>query len=118
MAKNDMHVIIYKILTYLYECMKAGIRPEETDFCANSKLLGIPQAYWENVILEMYEKGLVKGVNTRITKDGRLVYLRDDFNITYDGVEFIVENSLMQKVREYLGSTFELVISTMVKSLI
>ncbi|MBQ0004623.1 MAG: hypothetical protein KBS68_02035 [Clostridiales bacterium] len=43
MAKNDMPVIIYKILKYLYECMKAGKQPDETDFCAESKLISIPQ---------------------------------------------------------------------------
>ena len=28
MAKNDMEVIAYKILSYLYECMKSGATPE------------------------------------------------------------------------------------------
>ena len=31
MAKNDMKVIMYKILRYLYECMKTGKTPSLAD---------------------------------------------------------------------------------------
>lgn len=46
MAKNDMEVIMYKILRYLYECMKLGVEPELEQFAWNSKLFDIPQSYW------------------------------------------------------------------------
>ncbi len=45
MAKDDINVIMYKILKYLYECKKAGIRPSEEDIVYNSKLLNIPRLY-------------------------------------------------------------------------
>jgi len=45
MAKNDMEVIMYKILRYLYECMKLGVEPELEQFAWNSKLFDIPQSY-------------------------------------------------------------------------
>ena len=32
MAKDDMEVIMYKILKYLYECMKKDISPQLEDF--------------------------------------------------------------------------------------
>ena len=27
MASDDMHVVMYKILKYLYECLKKGVEP-------------------------------------------------------------------------------------------
>lgn len=45
MAKNDMEVIMYKILRYLYECIKTGKPPELTDIMWNCKMFDIPKAY-------------------------------------------------------------------------
>ena len=33
MAKDDMRVIMYKILKYLYGCMKIGRHPALEDMC-------------------------------------------------------------------------------------
>lgn len=118
MAKNDMPVIIYKILKYLYECMKAGKQPDEMDFCAESKLISIPQRYWDCVIREMYDNGFVRGVSVLSTKDGTLITLGSDFSITLKGVAFLEENALMQKVREHLGTAIEVTIGTLVKAII
>lgn len=118
MAKNDMPVIIYKILKYLYECMKAGKQPDEMDFCAESKLISIPLLYWNCVIREMYDNGFVRGVSVLSTKDGPLIILDSDFNITLKGVEFLEDNTLMQKVREHLGTAIEVTIGTLVKAII
>lgn len=118
MAKNDMPVIIYKILKYLYECMKAGKRPDEMDFCAESKLISIPQLYWNCVIREMYDNGFVRGVSVLSTKDGSLIILDSDFNITLKGVAFLEDNALMQKVREHLGAAIEVTIGALVKTIV
>ncbi|MFQ9435582.1 MAG: hypothetical protein ACLR1R_04080 [Ruminococcus callidus] len=45
MAKNDMEVIMYKILRYLYECMKAGKTPDLANIMWNCKMFDIPKAY-------------------------------------------------------------------------
>ena len=34
MAKDDYFVIVYKILTYFYECLKAGKKPQAEDYAA------------------------------------------------------------------------------------
>lgn len=59
MAYNDMDVIIYKILAYLYECMKNGVAPREEDMCSSAKLLRIPERYWLQIIEEMQAEGLI-----------------------------------------------------------
>ncbi len=45
MAKNDMEVIMYKSLRYLYECMKTGKMPDLADIMWNCKMFDIPKAY-------------------------------------------------------------------------
>ena len=42
MAKDDMRVIMYKILKYLYECMKHDKEAELEDFAWESRLFSIP----------------------------------------------------------------------------
>lgn len=64
MAKNDMEVIMYKILRYLYECMKLGVEPELEQFAWNSKLFDIPQSYWCKIIVTLVRKGYITGFAT------------------------------------------------------
>ena len=55
MAKNDMEVIVYKILSYLYECMKNGATPEMEDMCHNCKLFRIPRSYWLMIMKDLID---------------------------------------------------------------
>lgn len=86
MAYNDMDVIIYKILSYLYECMKQGVSPRPEDMCASARLFRIPQKYWIQIIEEIQGHGLVKGFFIIDTKEGKLVQLSDNVIVTLDGV--------------------------------
>ena len=61
MAKDDMEVIMYKILKYLYECMKKDISPQLEDFSWDSKLFHIPQNYWCKIIVTLVRKGYITG---------------------------------------------------------
>ena len=74
MAKNDMEVIMYKILRYLYECMKLGVEPELEQFAWNSKLFDIPQSYWCKIIATLVRKGYITGfVVVDKTKDAPML---------------------------------------------
>ena len=115
MAKDDMDVIIYKILRYMYECMKAGHKPAMEDMCCNCKLFDIPERYWESIIRELIDAGYVRGITYRITKSGPLINMTDDVSITLDGVHFLEENSRMAKAKQFLGSAFEIVLDTVLK---
>ena len=114
MAKDDINVIMYKILKYLYECKKAGIRPSEEDIVYNSKLLNIPRLYWEDVILELGEKGFINGIKKRATKDGLIITFEERFGISIDGMKYVDENSMMAKVEEELGAAFKVVLSAII----
>lgn len=61
MAQNDMYVVMYKIIAYLYDCMKRGEGPSNAGWSAQA--LGIPEPYWERVVEELTTHGLIGGVN-------------------------------------------------------
>ena len=73
MAKNDYFVIVYKILSYLYECMKAGKEPAQEDIACDSQLFHISQRYWnhmsgmqfleENSMMHKVKNSWGKGLN-------------------------------------------------------
>lgn len=114
MAKNDMNVIAYKILKYLYECMKAGIRPDMMDMCCDCKMFHIPQEYWNQIILELIDSGYVKGIMHFQSKDGIHIQLADQAGITLKGVQYLEDNSKMREVKNFLGNAFEIVLSTII----
>lgn len=119
MAKNDMEVIMYKILRYLYECMKLGVEPELEQFAWNSKLFDIPQSYWCKIIVTLVRKGYITGfVVVDKTKDAPMLQTDRPFEITFEGVQFLEENSRMQKAKEYCAETFNVILSTLLGAII
>ncbi|MDD3747730.1 MAG: YjcQ family protein [Anaerostipes sp.] len=117
MAKNDMEVIMYKILRYMYECMKVGKRLELLDMCYKCKMFEIPELYWNQIILELIEAGYVRGFLKGDTKDGLTITMLDSAAITLEGVRFLEENSRMVKSRQFLGKGFEVALDTILKAL-
>ncbi|WP_283650848.1 YjcQ family protein [Ileibacterium valens] len=113
MANDDMTVVIYKILTYLYECMKQGKRPAYSDIQSNSAMLHIPEYYWQNMIEELIDNQLIKGLKVVKTKDGS-VFADNGLRITLKGVEYPSENSSMKKAGDFLGQAFLSAINGMV----
>ena len=99
MASDDMHVVIYKILGVIYSAMKRGAEPARCDY--SYQALGIPEAYWTQIMRELVERGYVSGVNVVATTDGDVIDLAAP-RVTLDGVEFLMENSMMAKARQFL----------------
>ncbi len=112
MAKNDMEVIMYKILRYLYECLKNGKEAKLEDFTWKSKMFDIPQSYWCKIIITLVRKGYITGFQViDNTKDAPTVQTDRPFEITFEGVQFLEENSRMQKAKEYCAETFNVILS-------
>lgn len=99
MASNDMHVVIYKILAYLYACMKSGDRPQYS--CYSSEAMGIPDEYWKQIMCELVAHRYIEGVNITNGPLGSSVYPANP-RVTMDGVEFLMENSMMAKAKQWL----------------
>ena len=107
MAKDDINVIMYKILKYLYTCMKAGVKPVPEEMIS---FLDIPELYWEDVILGLVEKGFINDIQKRTTTDGLIITLGERFGISIDGMRFMDSDSKMEEVDEFLGESFGIVL--------
>ena len=62
MAKDDYHVIVYQILSYLYQCLKKGEPIDGDKLNYGSELLRINRSYWAYVIYNMHRMGLIEGI--------------------------------------------------------
>lgn len=102
MAQDDMHVVMYKILAYLYACMKKGIEPDRRHYAHDGDVLSIPYPYWATIIDELQSHGYVSGFVIQREWGGG--YLIDDADprITMEGVEFLQENGTMKKALKFL----------------
>lgn len=118
MAQDDYFVIVYKILKYLYQCMRAGKRPMADDICHESQLFSIPETYWTQIMEELIDQGYVKGiVKVPMTGRGTGIKINPEAAITMRGVEFLQDNSMMRKAKDAAGKGFETVLSSIVGQL-
>ena len=102
MAKDDMHMIAYKVLSYLYSCLKLGDAPDEAVYSHDGTLFKIPESYWVAVMEELVAKGYIVGFKTQGTWGGPQIVVRNEPRITMDGVEYLQENSMMRKAANAL----------------
>jgi hypothetical protein len=105
MAKDDYYVLVYRILTYLYNQLKAG---EPVDV---SKLtpewLGIPRSYFEFIFETLSEEGYVRDVAFDDMMDGRT--MSEDIKISPAGISFLHNNSTIQKVKNSIKGIADIV---------
>lgn len=118
MARDDMGVIFYKILTYFYRVAKAGGKPRYEDYCCKCKLFNIPEYYWGLIMTELIDKGYLKGFLKIPTKDGLLIQQLDYASITFDGVQFLEDNTKMKEVKRVLGASFEVLMNSIIQAVI
>ena len=103
MAKDDYFVIAYKILKYLYECLKQGKQPDmgvlDADF------FSVGSQYWGYIIRNLHEEGYLAGV---AVLDGGFAGIRPDVEITPKGIQYLEENSMFRKVKETIKDIREI----------
>lgn len=85
MASDDFEVVQYKILSYLYDCIKAGAIPNIDKM---KELVKVNDIYFETVFDDLLEDGLVSA--TYVGAWGSKLYL--DPRITAAGAAFLKEN--------------------------
>lgn len=110
MAKDDYFVIVYKILAYLYDCLKNGKEPEAADLRHDGRLFRLHPQYWLYIMEHLQDGGYMEGL--RITKTWGKETLVDDFDrcrITPEGIAYLVDNSMLQRVKKALKELKEIV---------
>lgn len=107
MAKNDYFVVVYRILTYLYQCFMAGEKPDAELF--GPEALGINNGYWANVMESICNEGYIAGIAMASRLGAAPGVKLLNLKITQNGIEYLQENSTMRKAAEFLKSVKEIV---------
>lgn len=100
MAKDDYFVIVYDLLTYLYDCLKSGRRVDMAELTAER--YGIPESYWLYILDSLLEQGFAQGYRFRQTKFGIVHIDLGDMQISPAGIQYMFENSLFEKTKKTL----------------
>jgi len=102
MAKDDYFVIAYKLLTILYVSLKNGKTISNDQLKKLSE--GIPFEYWEYILKTLSEEGYIVGVVPISSLSGESIKI-NNIQITPKGIEYLQDNSKMQKVKDFLKET-------------
>ncbi|AZN76471.1 hypothetical protein CXB72_04675 [Lactobacillus acidophilus] len=102
MAKDDYFVIAYKLLTILYVSLKSGKTISNDQLKQLSE--GIPFEYWEYILKSLNEECYVTGVISISSLSGDSIKITN-LQITPKGIEYLQDNSKMQKVKDFLKET-------------
>ncbi|MBQ9003109.1 MAG: hypothetical protein IJ087_14760 [Eggerthellaceae bacterium] len=105
MAQDDMFVVMYKILAYLYDCLKRGVEPSRTMLAHDGDMLAIDYGYWTRIMYELDRHGYVDGFVVKKVQPPAIIVNMVSPTITMEGVEFLKENSRMQKALRFLKET-------------
>lgn len=111
MAKDDYDVIVYRVLVYLYACMKRKIIFEETTFQAAVRKNVESDEYFADILEMMQGEGLIAGLVFVHAWGGVSILANDLCNakITADGVHYLKENDKMKQIGEVLKGAGDLI---------
>ena len=111
MAKDDYFVIVYQILSYLYQRLKRGVAVDGRDLEHNSRLFQINKSYWAYILYHMKESGLTEGLGfiELDNQDYPLPVELSSCRITPKGIEYLCDNSFMEKAKAFLKDAKEII---------
>ncbi len=105
MAKDDYHVIVFKILTYLYQQLKKAEPLDPAMISPGSKACGdIPLEYWKYILENMQGEGLIRGLKKGNAKsgDGYIEAQLERIQITPKGINLLQDKSTVKMVNDLL----------------
>ena len=103
MAKDDYHVIVYKILAYLYVKLKEGELVDPDFIKPDGHLFQINEKYWEYIIETLLDKGYIRNVSIKKAWGNTTIIVNlEDIQITPEGIEYLCENTTLKKAMNYL----------------
>lgn len=104
MAKDDYFVIVYQILSYLYQRLKSGEEIDQRMLQPDGPLYSINKQYWAYVFFMLQQEALVEGI-TFVDAGG----LRHPYPVRFDrcyitpkGIAYLHENSFLEKAKSFL----------------
>ena len=89
-------MIAYRIMAYLYACMKAGEEPDGNQI--SHERLGIPKSYRDSIMENLCSKGFVKGI-WEYSILGKDVCVSGSPETTMDGIEYLQNSPTIAKAK-------------------
>lgn len=113
MAKDDYNVIVYRVLVYLYGCLKGKTVYEEKAFNAAVRKGVENDEYFVRALNLMQKDGLISGLVISKAWGNAYILASDlsDAEITAEGIRYLQENSTMKKVGETLKASADIIAS-------
>lgn len=113
MAKDDFFVVAYKILLYYYACLKRARVFDKDEFDRMIGAEDINEDYLLDIFIMLYENDYLGGVNPKRVFGGELAHINppDRYKITLKGIEYLQENSIMNKTKDTLMKTASPIVS-------
>lgn len=110
MAKDDYHVIVFRMLKYLYHQLKDGLPPEPEMLMPDSKIFEINEYYWKYVLRSMMEEDLIRGLTMNDDGSGpeQSSEMLKDIQITPKGIEYLNDNRMGQRVDQLIRDVIKI----------
>ena len=99
MARDDYFVIAYRLLKYLYDCLKKGNKPNNE--VLDSDFFKIGEDYWCYILNNLFEDGYITGISSFnvLGVYEKRVKILPTLKITPKGIQYLEENTLFQKIK-------------------
>ncbi len=102
MARDDYHVLVFKVLVYLYKQLKSGEAPDPEMLRHDGSLFQTNEKYWAYILTNMQEKELIGGLE-KDEETNRCEHLEDqlqNIQITVKGIEYLLDNGVAERVEK------------------
>ncbi len=116
MAQDDYDYIVFKILTYLYTCLKRQNSFDEDVFRNKIITSKVSDEYMTDVLRLTQEEGFIEGLAFKKAWGNEYILINDLSNarITSNGIRYLLNNDKMNKIKDSIiesapGIIFELV---------
>lgn len=111
MAKDDYEVILYRLLVYLYGCLKREIMFETATFHASVSKDVKNDAYFSDILRMAQDEGLIEGLTFANAWGGESILISDICNarITPSGIRYLKENGTMKRIGDTLKESVDII---------
>lgn len=111
MAKDDYYVIVYQILSYLYQRLKKGEDVDPRQISVKSDFFSINKRYWSYIMVNLYKEGYIDGVIlVEIDNADPTVMGLERCQITPAGIAFLTENSTIEKAKRFFAEAKDYIV--------
>lgn len=110
MAKDDYYVIVYQILSYLYQRLKKGEDVDPKQISWDSDFFSINKKYWNYIMVNLIRQGLIDGIRqVEIDNAPPMITHLDGCQITPAGIAFLSDNSTIEKAKQFFKDAKEMI---------